>query len=285
MAGFVPMQPVLLNGQPADGLSLSDRGLHYGDGLFETIAVLFGRPILWQFHFERLVQGCERLGFPLPDSNQLRTEIDALGLSASPRAVVKIILTRGSGGRGYRPLPTPTLNRIVYAYPWPDHPETWAGEGIHARLCTTRLAISPTLAGIKHLNRLEQVLARNEWLDETIPEGVMTNATGDVIEGTQSNLFLVRDGVLLTPRLDQSGVRGVMRQLVMMLAKREGIPVREQTLNVESLFHAEEIFFTNSLIRIWPVRRLEGHEFAAPGPLTRQLQQAVETTLSNPGRD
>jgi 4-amino-4-deoxychorismate lyase len=193
----------MINGEIKELFPATDRGLHYGDGLFETIAVINGRPTLWQAHMERLQCGCELLGIPLPDLQQLHEEASSL-CSSEERVVLKLMITRGSGGRGYRPPQDVLSQRILFRYPWPDSPDL--SHGIQLRVCQTPLACNPALAGIKHLNRLEQVLARAEWDDPAIHEGLMCDLDGRVKEGTMSNLFWVEDSQLFTPDLSRCGV-------------------------------------------------------------------------------
>jgi 4-amino-4-deoxychorismate lyase len=242
----------LVNGCEADSISLQDRGLQYGDGLFETIAIRRGRPRLLDLHLARLSEGCARLGLPMPDEALLASEIAAV--TASQEQVVKLILTRGVAGRGYRPPGHPEPTRIVAAY---AAPSARPGDA-RVRTCRTRLGSSPSLAGLKHLGRLEQVLARSEWQDEGISEGLMLDAEGHAVCGTQSNLFLLRRGELLTPLLDRAGVDGVMRRAVLRWAPGQCIVAREARLRAEDLHDAEEVFLTNALVGAWPVVELDG---------------------------
>jgi len=174
----------------------------------------------------------------------------------------------------YRP-PAPALpRRILSLHPWPDHPAHWPQQGVNVRLCDTPLGANPRLAGLKHLNRLEQVLARAEWDDPDIAEGLMLDAAGGLVEGTMSNLFLVQGGRLRTPALEQCGVAGVMRGHVLALAEQGGIACEVTALGLADLRSADELFVCNSVIGIWPVRRVQGMEFM-PGSVTRRLQQAI----------
>jgi 4-amino-4-deoxychorismate lyase len=266
---------IMINGERTELLPATDRGLHYGDGLFETIAVVEGRLRLWNAHMERLQRGCEVLGLPLPDLQQLHDE--ALFLCGTvERTVLKLVITRGSGGRGYRPPQDVAPQRILFSYPWPDFPDL--SHGICLRVCQTPLACNPALAGIKHLNRLEQVLARAEWDDPAIHEGLMCDLDGRVKEGTMSNLFWVADGRLFTPDLSRCGVAGVMRAQVMALARDLGIGVSTAEIHPEELAQADEIFLTNSLIGIWPVGCFDGRDFPR-GELTQGLQSVLQAKL------
>ncbi|MCW8918068.1 MAG: aminodeoxychorismate lyase [Gammaproteobacteria bacterium] len=269
----------MINGEMTEQLAATDRGLHYGDGLFETVAIINGRPRLWSHHMERLQHGCAVLQLPPPDPQQLHAEALTLCGDAE-RAVLKLLLTRGSGGRGYRPPPTVTPQRLLFRYPWPDYPDL--SQGACLRLCQMPLTGNPRLAGVKHLNRLEQVMARAEWEDPAIHEGVMCDLEGWVREGTMSNLFWVEGERLYTPDLSRCGVHGVMRGQVMALAKEMGIGVASGEITPQALAQVDEIFLTNSLIGIWPVGHFAGRDFS-PGEVTRNLRSMLQMRLEVAG--
>jgi 4-amino-4-deoxychorismate lyase len=271
----------LINGNTGDQLPITDRGLHYGDGVFETIKVQGDTLCHWRDHMARLVDGCDRLRLPKPDTGVLETEArQLLQMAAAPGAsdeqrILKIIVTRGSGQRGYR-LPDPCQpTRIVALYSYPDYPADLWSKGVRLTMCTTRLACNRSLAGIKHLNRLEQVLARSEWDDEGIADGIMLDQQAHVIETTMSNLFFVKNGTLLTPDLSDCGVAGVMRNQVLRLAEQLQQPVQIGHYFTEDLSSADEIFITNSVHGIWPVRQINEQPQLEPGPVTRQLMDAA----------
>ena len=264
---------ILVNGVETTSLPITDRGLQYGDGLFETIALRQGEPLLWQRHLRRLADGCQRLGLPKPDASLLRRELDRIA-GKEMRAVAKIIITRGSAGRGYQPDPESQITRIVQCLAWPAYPEN-AGRGVRVRWCATRLAQQPRLAGIKHLNRLEQVLARAEWQDE-YAEGLMRDRDGLVIEGTKTNLFVVgADGTLVTPDLSESGVAGVMRAEILDRIASLGLSCRVQAVNMDLVDTAQELFLTNSLIGLWPVTQLEARRYVV-GQISQKIQAALQ---------
>lgn len=251
---------VLINGRAEERLDARDRGLHYGDGLFETLAVLDGRPRFLDWHFERLGLGAARLGLPLPDLGQLRAEIAAA--CPEPRGVVKLIVTRGVGPRGYRPPSRPEPTRIVIAAPWPHWAPTVWSEGVRLGWCRTRVGRNPSLAGIKHLNRLEQVLARAEWDDGSMDEGLMQDDRDNVISATQANLFARIDGHWTTPSLDQCGVAGVMRRAFRTWSEDLQDAVVERALPASDLARATHLILTNALIGAWPVREIAGRSLA-----------------------
>ena len=264
----------LINGLFSETVPVQDRGLHYGDGVFETIAIQNGKPLCWEAHFLRLQEGCNRLGMPCPSMALLVSEMQRLPLTG-PRCVVKIMVTRGAGGRGYRPPGSEAVpTRIFGVYPWPDFPPEYATDGIKARICSTRLGVSPQLAGIKHLNRLEQVLARSEWDDPDIAEGLMLDIHGMVIEGTMSNVFCIKDNVLITPELSACGIAGIIRQCILEISAHLNMQISIRTFTAAEFFTADELFFCNSVIGVWPVREIEQRVFTV-GPRTREIRELL----------
>lgn len=264
----------LIDGVPETRLALADRGLQYGDGVFETLAVRAGRPEFWEPHLIRLATGCERLGLPLPAAGLLRREADRL-CAARNRAVLKIVLTRGCGGRGYRPPQPCRPTRALSLHPWPADAVPLAP--VTVRWCAHPLSENPRLAGLKHLNRLDQVMARAEWDDPDLQEGLMCLADGTPIEATAANLFLVRDGRLHTPRLDRAGIAGIVRGVLIGRARQLGLEVIEARVDRDELLAADELFLCNSVYGLRPVRALGERRWPAPGPLTRRLGEDFES--------
>jgi 4-amino-4-deoxychorismate lyase len=268
----------LVDGAQVTSVDVLDRGLHFGDGLFETIACPRGTPRLLDLHLARLLSGCARLKIPFTDDAVLRAEIAALSVGGEA-VLLKVIVDRGSAtARGYGPHGDERPRRIVLRYEWPAEPPQWREEGVPVRIAALALGENPALAGLKHLNRLEQVLARAEAPDSRALEALLFSSSGSLISGTMSNVFLVRDGRLYTPRLDRCGVAGVMRQALMTQAQRAQIAVTEAVLGRTELEQAEEIFLTNARIGIWPVRTLEGRKLGV-GTLTRRLQRLMQPLL------
>ena len=258
----------LVNGQPV-GVDPADRGLAYGDGLFETMAADDGR-IRWRdLHFDRLEEGCRRLAIPAPARGLLADEIDA-HCPQRGRAVVKLIVTRGPGARGYLP-PEPSVpTRVLAIAEWPDFPQSHYSDGIKMRTCRLRLGENPALAGIKHLCRLEQVLAQLELRGQGVQQGLLLDAGGHVAGGTSSNLFVVADAKLATPSLARCGIKGVMRRAVLEAARALDIDAEEREITAAEVRGADEVFVTNALFGVWPVTELDGARFAV-GPLTKRL--------------
>lgn len=274
----------LVDGAPDLGLPVTDRGLSYGDGLFETLLVRDGSPCQWGRHWARLGQGCSRLGLPLPAESLVKDEILEL-LRESGNGVLRLTVTRGDGGRGYAPPGDAHPRRILLLYPMPEYPSAWISRGVVIRLCRTPAAQNPVLAGLKHLNRLDSVLARAEWSDPGIAEGLMAGPGGDIIGGTMTNLFLWDGAALKTPPIDRCGVAGTVRALALELATTLGIACEETRLGLDDLLGAKGLFLTNSVLGVWPVRRLDAQDYDPedlPLDLVRTLRQAAQAPEVGP---
>lgn len=258
---------LLVNGIPSTTVSAFDRGLSYGDGLFETIRFVHGVAPLWARHMARMHEGCLRLRLPQPDAEALLREAGIV-IDGIEHAVVRITLTRGVGERGYAPPSSPAPTRIVAGFDAPVMHGDPNATGLRVRWCETQLSTQPLLAGLKHLNRLEQVLARAEWSDPAIGEGLLCDVGGRLISGTMTNLFAVLDGVLVTPALDRCGVAGVARAEI--LAHWPDAQVRD--MHPAELANASEVFLSSSVRGILPVQAV-GDTVYVPGPVTRALQQ------------
>ncbi len=267
---------MLVNGKHGDLISTRDRGLLYGDGVFRTLRVSGGRALHWPLHYLKLQNDCTLLGIHCPDLALLSAELDGL-LMIHPNSVLKLIVTRGTGNRGYAPSAQAEATRIWEAYPLPEYPADWAIKGIRACWCQLRLAQQPRLAGIKHLNRLENVLAAGEWENKDFAEGLLMDASGNVIEGTRSNLFLVKHGKLVTPDLSRCGVAGVQRGRVIEWAKRQHMPVQVRDVTQDDILQADELFLVNSIMALWPIRELGTKHWSA-FPIVSKIQKSLEGT-------
>ena len=235
----------------------ASRGLQYGDGLFETIAIRDGKPRLWSYHVERLTRGCERLGLVSPlatlerelESVLARCELD------TACCIAKIIVSAAATDRGYgREMPSRS-NVSIGLFPSTPADRQDYQNGVSTMLCETRLATGSPVAGLKTLNRVEQVLARSECRQAGVFEGFTRDADDRLICGTISNMFIVRDTRVCTPSLAHCGVAGTMRQLVINLLGREGNEVEVCDLDENDLATADEVFITNSQMGALPVRR------------------------------
>jgi len=261
---------ILVNGAATDLLAVTDRGLAYGDGVFRTFPVSGGRAQHWRLQFRKLREDCAALALPCPGETVLAEEVTRAS-AAHGECIVKIIVTRGSGERGYGPPQDPLPTRIVMATARLHQSEEFARDGVRVRVCSTRLAHQPRLAGVKHLNRLENVLARSEWTDPGMAEGLMLDIEGNVIGGTMTNLFMADDIGLVTPDLSTCGVAGVTRGRVLAAAARHGVPCRTERLTLDRLLGAQELILVNSVIGTWPVREIEGRELR-PGQAIMRMR-------------
>lgn len=265
---------VLVNGQPTEHIRVFDRGLLYGDGVFRTVLVKAGRSLCWQRHYEKLYGDCMALGIVCPPQALLADEMSEV-VKANPDCVLKVMVTRGEGRRGYAVHNGMAPTRILMASPLPQHPPSHYSDGVRLHLCTTRLAIQPSLAGIKHLNRLENVLARREWSDPEIAEGLMLDTAGNIIEGTMSNLFLLRGKTLYTPDLGGCGVSGVQRARIMEIVGRLDMEIRVKKLALARLYDADEVVLCNSVIGVWQVREMSGKTWST-GELAIRLRSLLD---------
>jgi len=268
------MNKWIINSAGASKLEPGDRGLAYGDGLFETIAVRNSACRFLGEHLTRLLTGCQQLQIAPPDSTQLITSIDELIRNERcTNGVIKIIVTRGNGQRGYA-FDAATSEATVVIGVSTEEPDIPPAEGISVRGCTTTVSRNNALAGIKTLNRLPQVMARAEWQDDRFAEGLMSDDRGNLIGGTMSNLFIVRDNEIWTPPVNEAGIAGVMRGKILESAETLNIRTTQRYFSKPDINTACEVFLSNSLIGIWPVKQFEDQSFDV-GPVTRQIMAAL----------
>ena len=264
------MSAALFNGQWCESVPASSRGLAYGDGLFETIRFAGGQAPLWRLHLQRLESGCVVLGLKPGKHSVLLEECSQL-LEKNGDGVVKMMVWRQDAGRGYAGTQR-SCDRLLQWFPTPP-----ASGQVRLVPLSLRLAHQPRLAGLKHLNRLEQVLAANELAshqatsDEPV-DGLLMDTNGALVEAVSANLFLVREGRVITPQLDSCGVAGVLRQA--MLTGHCGFPetieVKADTLKPADLASADEVFVGNSVRGVMPVPGYQQQRWAV-GPVTRAL--------------
>ena len=244
----------LVNGIISATLPLSDRSIQFGDGVFRTLRKQQGKVLFWENHYLKLKHDAQSVDIRCPTQEELAADLDKIRVED---AAIKIILSRGNTVRGYAAPPGLAVTRIVQATPLPRHRENWLRDGVKVRFAKWRLSMQPQLAGIKHLNRLDNVMACREWTDPTIAESLMLDQTGRVIAGTMSNIFILREGALLTPDLTYCGVAGVMRDKVIEIAPRLTIKVKYEALSPETILQADALMLTNSLLGVLPVRQCE----------------------------
>jgi 4-amino-4-deoxychorismate lyase len=273
----------LVNGEPVDAVSVFDRGLSYGDGVFETIFCNNGEATLWSLHIERLYFGLARLNIVVEHSiigvhkDKLLAKVLAGGLET--QGLLKIIVTRGVGGRGYAPSGSaPTV--ILAWFAKPAFSRRSAEYGVNASLCATRLSRNTQLAGIKHLNRLEQVLAAQELQASNLDEGLLLDTENNVIEAISKNIFLIKNNTLYTPLLTYAGVKGVMREhIINTIAPALNLAVIEQDITASQLTEFDEAFVCNSVQGLWPLKSIDDNKLTV-GVISKLIQCEVDKCLS-----
>lgn len=271
------MNSILINGIACEYVPAIDRGLQYGDGIFETIACTGDAPVFLDQHLQRMAAGADRLAIPFPDRQLWLDDINWLLRGAGGRSVIKLILTRGPGKRGYRCDDGHIPTRLCMQSEWPHHVDRWQQQGVSTRFCCTPASVNPVLGGIKTLNRLENVLAANE-LNGAIDEGFMLDPDGNVVEGTMSNIFAVVEDVLVTPDLSRCGIRGIMRDQVIDIAHENNIDVQTRNIGRDELLAASELLVCNSVIGLCTVRQLEHKVFAAE-KMTRTIKPELHRRM------
>jgi 4-amino-4-deoxychorismate lyase len=264
-----------INGRKSTRIDYRDRGLQYGDGVFETMRVRRGRIRLLDFHFDRLLASCRQLKIAAPSRGVLCREVERIAALRGD-GILKLIVTRGSGARGYRPTGRERCTRILTLHTLPrtllqDAP-------VRVRVCATPLGLNPRLAGLKTLNRLESVIARTEWSDARIWEGLMRDLDENIVCGTMSNLFLRRGSTLMTPMLDRCGVAGVMRRWILEAAGALRLNTVERRIRWQDLKNADEVFMCNAVVGVRSVgviergrERLRGFTFDTADRLRARL--------------
>ena len=268
----------LINGSFNQAISPFDRGFAYGDGVFRTLLMRNGVPESWPQHYQKLVADCAVINIVCPSAELLMSDMQQLFLLEEV-AVAKIIITRGEGNRGYTPPPITAPMRVVTKSPMPDYPETRFADGVNLTVCETRLAAQPLLAGIKHLNRLENVLARMEWHSPDIADGIFLDTNDNVIECTAANIFARFGDTLITPSLTQCGVAGVTRQRIIELAHTLTLKISIETFSLEKLFTADEVIICNSLYGAWQVKSIKEKPIKTSGHSKVGLAASIRAAL------
>ena len=246
----------IINGNVLGSISPLDRGLAYGDGVFRTVKIVDKMPKEWPAHYQKLVADCGAIGIVCPSAELLMSDLQQL-FELGEIAVAKIIITRGDGERGYAPPAITAPMRLVIKSPMPSYPATHYGKGVRLHVCTTHIAQQSALAGIKHLNRLENVLARMEWHDPSIADGLMLDLHGNVIECTTANIFARFGETLLTPSLHQCGIAGITRQRILDFAYTLELKTKVENFDLKKLLSADEIIICNSLYGAWQVSEVQ----------------------------
>ena len=262
----------LINGKFKNTISVLDRGLAYGDGFFETmlwdsngkdkeeIGVEF-----WNRHLKRIIKGCKLMKINIPGEQEILNQRNKILFKSKANGIesglLKLIITRGVGGRGYKFEKNMKANLIFLSFEKPQLELKNYESGVRVRLCKTKLSINKNLSGLKHLNRLDSVLARSEWEDDSF-EGIFVDSEKNIIEGTMTNIFFIKKNVLITPTISDSGISGVMRQVVIDEGKRFFDEVIEKKIKLIELQDFDQMFLTNSVLKIMPVKLFNEHKFS-----------------------
>lgn len=265
---------ILINGVEADAVAVADRALQYGDGCFTTIRVEHSKPRLWPLHLQRLQKTLAAFQIAAPDWQAVADQVHRLAAGFPANGGVKVLISRGAGGRGYSPAGCLDTQVIISDFAWPAQYQQWQQQGIALGVSQQRLSLSPMLAGFKHLNRLEQVLLKQEaqargWLD-----AVVLDAEGNVAETIASNLFWRKGRTVYTPSLDTCGVHGVMRSHVLSLLAQSSYCTEFVKTPLDELLCADEVFITNALMALVPVNEIEGNTFPQQS-LLRELNKRL----------
>jgi len=253
-----------------------DRGLHYGDGVFETINCREGGLQFWDEHMRRMHYGTSRLNINFSGEDLFYSDIQSiLSELSSKSCIIKLIQTRGQGERGYKYPAAQGVSRMVMI----DDASGAAKQhtSMELRYCKHNISINPSLAGIKHLNRLDNVLARNEWGNE-VQEGLMLDMNDHIIEGTMSNVFGIKNGMLYTPDLSICGVKGIIRDQLLCIARQKSIQVHVNSITKSDMSAMDEVFVTNSIIGICSVHKIEQTEYKI-GTITRMFIKELTTLM------
>lgn len=266
-------------------VSVFDHGFLYGDGVYETLRTYGGRFFMLAQHLARLQRSAGLIGLavPIPEQQWPALLREALSRNGLTDAHLRITLSRGEGELGLDPALCPRPTLVVMARPIAQYPARLFEEGVPLTLAATRRNLAAALPPqIKSLNFLNNILAKREAVQAGTFDALMLNAEGLLTECTTSNFFFVSGGRLYTPSVDCGILDGITREVVLTLAKENGLPAEEGRYPAEALAHAEEAFLTNTSMEIMPVRSLDGTPIGPgkPGPVTRQLQTLFRSNMS-----
>jgi 4-amino-4-deoxychorismate lyase len=266
----------LINGDFTQRISPLDRGFAYGDGVFRTMLMRNGQTDNWPLHYQKLVADCAVIGIVCPSADLLISDMQQLFLvTENQPEVAKIIITRGEGARGYAPPAITNPTRAIIKSAMPKYAPDIFLKGVDLHLCETRLPQQSKLAGIKHLNRLENVLARMEWNDENLFDGLMLDQQSNVIECTMSNVFARFDDVLITPDLSACGVAGITRQRIIWLASTLSLKIEIKPLPFAKMALADEVIICNSLYGALAVKKIDHKKFPLQN-LAKSIRDALK---------
>jgi aminodeoxychorismate lyase len=268
---------IFLNGQfvPAERavVSIFDRGFLYGDGLFESMRILNGKPFRWAQHFERLQRGADFLKIKMPYSAEtLRKSVDELiAKNKMPDALLRLTLSRGVGIRGYSPKDAEKSTVAIALHPAP--PTNGALPQWKLVASSQRLPANDPLAQFKTCNKLPQILARSDADAAGADEALLSNTDGFVVEGTSSNLFWIKENRVCSPPLAAGILPGVTRAVVFEICKTNGIAASEENIRIEELKQTDAVFLSITSVGIAEAVSLDGQALKL-SPLSAQIQES-----------
>ncbi|MCE2595250.1 aminodeoxychorismate lyase [Motilimonas cestriensis] len=265
---------MLINGEPNRQISPADRGLAYGDGFFTTAKVVRGKVEFWRDHVERLMLASKKFAIELPSLLTLFSEVQT-AIAGVELGCLKILITRGEGGRGYSGAGCENPTRIISVTPWPAQYQLWQRSGIALAPCQYQLGLNPQLAGYKTLNRLDQVLIKQELESLDVDDVIVCDINGYVVESSAANVFWFEQGTLYTPDLSQAGVNGVMRKQVLRCAEQLEIPVNIVKFKLDQLAQVDSMFITNTLMGLVPIKQFQ-QRVLTDFSLVQRLQQEIK---------
>lgn len=256
-------------------ITASDRSFQYGDGCFSTLLIKQGKIQLWDYHQERMEACLQRLTMPSPDWLKIELALNQAAIG-KPLAGIKLHISRGEGGRGYSPSQAHSSRITLSHFDFPAHYHQWQRQGVTLGVCEQRMGLNPLLAGHKHNNRLEQVLLRGEMDRAGYDDGVCLDLNHHIVETTMANLFWVKNGTLYTPSLDNAGVAGVARRMILQSATSFGLTVEIGQFSIEHLIAADEVFMSNAIIEVAPVIGIAHHLYTI-GRYVRDFQESFNS--------
>ncbi len=240
-------------------ISPFDRAFQYGDGIFRTFVVENRKPCHWKYHYKKIVEDCLAIKISPPNEKVLLSDIQSL-FKTKKKAVGKFIISRGISDRGYKFGTDISHNRFLIKTKMPSYPKEYFKFGINLHVCKQRIFPS-ILSGIKHLNRLDNIMARQEWRDNNFADGILLDQSGNVIECISSNIFMRCGKVIYTPKINQVGIKGVTRGIVIELSQKLGFRVKELVFNLNKLLEADEVLVTNSLFGVLQVKKIKNRSW------------------------
>lgn len=236
-------------------ISPFDRAFQYGDGIFRTFVVENKKVLHWKHHYQKIVEDCLALKIIPPKEKDLLIDIDTL-FKSNKKSVGKFIISRGNSERGYKFSEDIVHNRFLIKTEMPIYPKEYFEQGVNLFVCKQKLSTS-ILSGVKHLNRLENIIARQEWKGDYYFDGILLDQHGHVIECISCNIFMRIGNTIYTPKIKQVGIKGVTRGLIIKTSIKLGFKIKETTFKLDKLLQSDEVLITNSLFGVLQVKEIK----------------------------